>query len=261
MMPLTLFKNLTFTGVNLLTFFLYAGLSTGMLFLSLSLVQVQGYSQLQSGLTFLPFTLLMIFMARFAGGLADKYGPRPLLIGGPATAGAGLLILSFIKQTNGPADYWTTFFPGLLVFGAGMSFTVSPLTATVMGSVSDHFSGIASGVNNALTRISNVFANAILGALAVLLFTGALQQQIQHTQLSGKQKQIVMEQSPNLGDAKAPPGFDKHDQEMIKKLYHTGFIEVYARVMQLSAGLAFLGAIMSFLFIHNHTLKKRDNPL
>src|SRR6202012_852363 len=88
MMPLSLFANPTFSGVNLLTFFLYAGLGAGMLFLSLNMVQVQGYSQLQSGLTFLPFTVLMILLARFAGSLADKYGPRLLLIIGPVTAGA-----------------------------------------------------------------------------------------------------------------------------------------------------------------------------
>lgn len=109
-MPLHLFANATFSGTNLLTFFLYAGLGAGMLFLSLDLVQVQGYSQLQSGLTFLPFTILMICFARFAGTLADKFGAKLFLTAGPATAGIGLLILSFIKQTNGPADYWTTFF-------------------------------------------------------------------------------------------------------------------------------------------------------
>jgi EmrB/QacA subfamily drug resistance transporter len=256
MMPLKLFTNMTFSGVNLLTFFLYAGLGAGMLFLSLNMVQVQGYSQLQSGLTFLPFTILMISMARFSGALADKHGPRLLLIGGPATAGLGLLILSFVKQTNGPADYWTSFFPGIIVFGTGMSFTVAPLTAAVMGSVSDHFSGTASGVNNALTRIANVFANAVLGALAVLFFTGALQHQIEQIPLNAKQKQTVMAQAANLGDAKVPRGFNTSEQAAIKKLYHNGFIDVYAKVMQLSAALAFLGALMSFLFIRNGTIKK-----
>ncbi|MBB6125945.1 MFS transporter [Mucilaginibacter lappiensis] len=259
MMPLTLFRNMTFSGVNLLTFFLYAGLSAAMLFLPLNLVQIQGYSQLQSGLTFLPFTILMIGMARFAGGMADKHGPRLLLISGPATAGIGLLILSFVKQTNGPADYWTTFFPGIIVFGTGIAFTVAPLTAAVMGSVSDHFSGTASGVNNALSRIANVFANAILGALAVLFFTGALQQDIQNIPLNEKQKQTVMAQATNLGDAKVPADFNTHNQQIIKKLYHSGFISVYARVMQLSALLAFLGALMSFLFIKNSMVKKETS--
>jgi EmrB/QacA subfamily drug resistance transporter len=247
MMPLQLFKSATFSGANLLTFFLYAGLGAGMLFLSLNLVQVQGYTQLQSGLTFLPFTVMMIALARFAGGLADKYGPRLLLIFGPAAAGAGLLILSFVGQTNGPGDYWTTFFPGVIVFGLGMSFTVAPLTAAVMGSVSDHFSGTASGVNNAMTRIANVFANAIFGALAVLFFAGALQGQVTHIKLGGKQKQEVMAQAADLGNAKAPAGMN--DGKAIEQAYHESFIRAYADIMRISAGLGFLGALMGVVFI------------
>ncbi|MDB5134916.1 MAG: family efflux transporter permease subunit [Mucilaginibacter sp.] len=256
MMPLSLFANATFSGVNLLTFFLYAGLSSGMLFLSLNLVQAQGYSQLQSGLTFLPFTALMITIARFAGSLADKHGPRLLLIVGPATAGAGLLILSFVKQTNGPADYWTTFFPGILVFGLGMSFTVAPLTATVMGSVSDHFSGTASGINNALTRIANVFANAIFGALAVLFFAGALQGEIKNLPLNAKEKQSVKAEAVNLGNAKVPAGISAKDKVAIELYYHASFIHAYANIMRISAGLGFLGALMSVVFVRNSAVKK-----
>ncbi|MET3980076.1 EmrB/QacA subfamily drug resistance transporter [Mucilaginibacter sp. UYP25] len=256
MMPLQLFANLTFSGANLLTFFLYAGLGAGMLFLGLNMVQVQGYSQLQSGLTFLPFTVLMITIARFAGALADKHGPRLLLIGGPAAAGAGLLILSFVKQTAGPSDYWTTFFPGILVFGLGMSFTVAPLTAAVMGSVSDHFSGAASGVNNALTRIANVFANAILGALAVLFFSGALQGQLKNGKLNDKQRRVIEQQSVNLGNAKVPYGFEVKDKAAIEKAYKNSFIAAYGNIMRIAAGLGFLGALMAVLFIRNSAVKK-----
>jgi EmrB/QacA subfamily drug resistance transporter len=256
MMPLQLFRNLTFSGANLLTLFLYAGLGSGMLFLSLNLVQVQGYSQLQSGLTFLPFTILMIAIARFAGGLADKYGPRRLLILGPALAGLGLLILSFVKQTNGASDYWTTFFPGIIVFGLGMSFTVAPLTAAVMGSVSNHLSGTASGVNNALSRIANVFANAIFGALAVLLFSGALQTEIKGLPVNIKDKQEITAEAVNLGNAKVPPNISSPESITIEKAYHSAFIHAYQSIMQISAALGFLGALMAFVFIKDSGLKK-----
>ncbi len=256
MMPLYLFANPVFTGVNLLTFFLYAGLGAGMLFLSLNLVQIQGYSQLQSGLTFLPFTVLMITVARFSGTLADRYGPRLLLTIGPATAGTGLLLLSFVKQTAGPAEYWTTFFPGIIMFGLGMSFTVAPLTSTVMTSVSDHLSGTASGVNNALTRISNVFANAIFGALAVLLFAGALQDQLQSIPLDPSVKQSVVNEASNLGNAAVPKGVDVKYVKVICAGYRESFIHAYSGIMKISAGLGFLGALMTVIFIRNKTLKK-----
>jgi MFS family permease len=254
MMPLQLFGNAMFSGTNLLTLFLYAGLGAGMLFMSLNLVQVQGYSQLESGLTFLPFTVMMITLARFAGGLGDKYGPRWLLIFGPATAGLGLLILSFIKQTNGPSDYWTSFFPGVIVFGLGISFTVAPLTTAVMGSVSDHFSGVASGVNNAISRVANVFAIAIFGALAVLFFTGALQQQVKTINLNTKQKQEVMAQAANLGNAKVPQGIA--DSKIIERAYHQSFIKAYSNIMRIAAVLGFLGALMAVLFVKNVKVQK-----
>jgi EmrB/QacA subfamily drug resistance transporter len=253
MMPLHLFTSKIFSGANLLTFFLYAGLGSGMLFLSLDLVQAQGYSQLQSGLTFLPFTLLMIGLARYAGSYADKAGPRSLLIAGPAMAGAGLLILSFVGQTKGPAAYWTSFFPGILVLGLGMSLTVAPLTTTVMRSVSDQVSGTASGINNAVTRIANVFANAIFGALAVLLFTGSLTRELANTSLGAEEKKAAIAQAVNLGNAMPPADVNGHDRDIVTQAYRTGFIDTYATIMRISAGLAFLGALMAGLLVRNRT--------
>jgi EmrB/QacA subfamily drug resistance transporter len=247
MMPLYLFANPMFSGVNLLTFFLYAGLSSAMLFLSLNLVQAQGYSQLESGLTFLPFTLLMISIARPAGALADKWGPRRLLILGPTLAGCGMLLLSFVGLTKGPASYWTSFLPGVLVLGLGMSFTVAPLTTTVMNAVRDQYSGVASGINNALTRVANVFANAIFGALAVLLFTQALLQRLDTLQMQPESRQMVMAQAGDLGNAHVPAPIA--DKAVVAAIYRTGFIQVYQQIMRLSACLAFAGAVMGLLFV------------
>src|SRR6185437_7836024 len=251
MMPLHLFANPVFSGVNLLTFFLYAGLSSAMLFLSLNLVQAQGYSQLQSGLTFLPFTLLMIAIARPAGILADKWGPRLFLIFGPGLTGCGMLLLSFVGLTKGPASYWTSFLPGVLVLGLGMSFTVAPLTTTVMNAVSDQYSGVASGINNALTRVANVFANAILGALAVFFFTQALHHRLDMLPMQPATRQQVMAQASDLGNAHVP--VRSGDSALITAAYRTGFIQVYQQVMRLSACLAFAGAIMGLLFIRRRS--------
>ena len=243
MMPLSLFANPVFSGVNALTFFLYAGLGAAMLFLSLNMVQVQGYSQLQAGLTFLPFTVLLISLARYAGGLADKHGPRGLLIAGPATAGVGMLLLSFVGQTRGLSDYWTSFFPGVLVFGLGMAMTVAPLTATVMGAAGQPFSGVASGVNNALSRIANVFANAIFGALAVLLFTAALQQRVSGLPIAATGQaeeaaagqtvlRAVMAQAADLGNARVPAMVKAADRAGVAAAYKGAFISVYAAILR-----------------------------
>jgi EmrB/QacA subfamily drug resistance transporter len=274
MMPLSLFRNKVFTGVNLLTFFLYAGLSAAMLFLSLDMVQIQGYSQLEAGLNFLPFTLLLIGLSRFAGAWADRHGPRAVLIAGPVISGAGMILLSLIGQVHRLSDYWFTFFPGMLVFGLGMSLTVAPLTATVMGSVGNQFSGVASGVNNALSRVASVFANAVIGALAVVLFTGVVGQKVDGLGLDARDRQEVMAETAKLGDAKVPEdvrrgsvpsningeggskavqawasGADGGVAAQVMTAYRDGFIEVYQMILRIAAGLAFAGALMVILFV------------
>jgi preprotein translocase subunit SecG len=138
-----------------------------------------------------------------------------------------------------------------------MSLTVAPLTAAVMGSVSDHFSGTASGINNAMTRISGVFANAIFGALAVVFFSGALQQQLKTVGLNAKDKQAIIQQAADLGNAKVPPTIPQTDQLIIKKAYHVGFITAYANIMRISAALGFLGALMALVFIRS---KRNTKP-
>jgi EmrB/QacA subfamily drug resistance transporter len=274
MMPLSLFKNRVFSGVNLLTFFLYAGLSASMLFLSLDMVQIQGYSQLEAGLSFLPFTLLLIGVSRYAGGWADRHGPRTLLIAGPMVAGAGMILLSLVGQVHRHSDYWFSFFPGIVVFGLGMSLTVAPLTATVMGTVGSAYSGVASGVNNALSRVASVFANAVLGALAVVLFTGTVARKVDGLGLDPRDRQEVMAEAARLGDAKVPEdvsrgsgpsnlngeggskavqvwasGADGGVAAQVSAAYRDGFIEVYQIVLRIAAGLAFTGTLMVILFV------------
>lgn len=249
MVPLELFRNLTFSGVNLLTLLLYAGLNAAMLFMSLNLVQVQGYSQTESGLTLVPFTILMVLISRFAGNLADKHGPRWLLILGPMTVGIGMLVLSFIGQTQGPKSYWITFFPGILIFSTGMAFTVAPLTTAVMTSVKSRYSGTASGVNNAISRVSNVLANAIFGSLALVLFTSALESKLVDSRFSQREQSEILAQAANLGNAKVPLVIEAKKRPQVSQDFQASFIVSYQNIMMLASGLCFAGSLVSvFLY-------------
>jgi EmrB/QacA subfamily drug resistance transporter len=256
MMPLSLFRNPVFSGVNLLTFFLYSGLSAAMLFLSLNMVQIQGFSQLDAGLSFLPFTLLLIVLSRHAGAWADRHGPRTLLIAGPVIVGVGMILLSMVGQVHRRSDYWFTFLPGIVVFGLGMSLTVAPLTATVMGVVGNQFSGVASGVNNALSRVASVFANAVFGALAVVLFAGVVGRKVDGLGLDARDRREVMAETAKLGDAKVPEdvrtwtmGADGGVATQVEAAYRDGFIEVYQVIMRIAAGMAFAGALVVVFFV------------
>jgi EmrB/QacA subfamily drug resistance transporter len=249
MMPLRLFSSSTFAGTNLLTLFLYGALSIGMFFLSLNMIQAQGYSQSSAGLAFLPFTLVLATLSRFTGGLADRYGPRLSLIVGPALAGLGFLLFSFVGLTRGPAEYWTTFLPGMLVFSVGMAITVAPLTDAVMGAVPSHAAGTASGINNAVSRTAGVLAIAIVGAAALLVFKQALAAQTSGLGLAAATQQALASAAGQLGATQPPAGAPPAQVDSIRLAIRLAFVDAYRVVMWICAALAWASAAMAALLV------------
>ena len=163
MLPLRIFRSRQFSGTNLTTLAVYAGLG-GAIFLVVLRLQISlGYSALESGAAFVPFTVIMLFLSPAAGQLGQKVGARLPMTVGPIVAAAGILLLSRVA----PGDtYVSGVLPGIIVFGLGLALTVAPLTAAVLASVGDELTGVASGVNNAVARLAGLLAVAALPALA-----------------------------------------------------------------------------------------------
>ena len=171
MVPLGLFRIRRFAGSNLTTFAVYAGLG-GALFLVVLRLQVSlGYSALEAGAALVPFTVLMLLLSPAAGQLGRTLGPRLPMTVGPIVAGAGLVLMAGVEQGDG---YVAGVLPGVVVFGLGMSITVAPLTAAVLGSVEEHRVGVASGINNAVARLAGLLAVAALPALAGIDTSGSI---------------------------------------------------------------------------------------
>ena len=220
-----------------------------MLFLSLNIIQIQGYSQFQAGLTFLPFSAMMILVARRMGAFTDKYGARRFLIFGPALTAIGMFWLSTIGITSGPQAYWTTFFPPFLIFSLGMSITVVPLTTAVMSCVDESKSGIASGINNSVTRISGTFMNAILGAFAIFLFSKYVEVDLVSLSISDELHAKILNESSRLGEATSPVSSPPNLQKEVNKIFDVAFIQTYQWIGRLSAILAFLASIVAFFMV------------
>jgi EmrB/QacA subfamily drug resistance transporter len=162
MLDLALFRIRNFAVANMTTLATYAGLIGGLFFLGLYLQQVVGYSPLQAGLATTPVSLLLFALSPRWGKLASGAGPRLPMTAGPIVGGIGLLLL---LRVNTNADYLGDVLPALIVFGLGLSATVAPLTATVLDSVEGRHVGIASGVNNGISRVAGLLAIAVLGAV------------------------------------------------------------------------------------------------
>lgn len=162
MMPLGLFRVRNFGWGNIATFFVYGALGLNSFVIGVYLQQGAGLPATLAGLASLPISILMTVGSSWAGSLAGRIGPRvPMTVGPILMAGASLLMLS----VSASFDYWTQLLPGILLFGVGLTVTVSPLTAAILGSIDPSRSGIASAVNNAVARIAGLLAVAMLGQI------------------------------------------------------------------------------------------------
>lgn len=169
LLPLDLFRSRQFSGANLTTFTVYAALIGALFLLSLQLQQTLHYPPLAAGVATLPITIIMLLLSSPMGAFAQRIGPRLPMTTGPLVCAVGLALLTGAVPGS---TYLTGVFPGVAVFGLGLAVTVAPLTSAVLASVSDEHAGLASGVNNAVSRTAGLLSVAILPLLAGLSGTG-----------------------------------------------------------------------------------------
>jgi EmrB/QacA subfamily drug resistance transporter len=165
MLPFELFRSRQFASANLLALVTYAALG-GVIFLFVAFLQITlGYTAVQAGAATLPITVLLLALSTPSGAIAQRIGPRIPLTIGAVLAGAGLLLMAQIH----PGDrYFPGVLPSLIVFGVGLAALITPITATVLASVDSQHSGIASAINNALSRLGQMIAVAALPLAAGL---------------------------------------------------------------------------------------------
>ncbi|WP_240606861.1 MFS transporter [Microbacterium sp. Gd 4-13] len=162
MMPLDLFRARNFWTGNVATAFIYGALSLNGFVLGVYLQQGAGLPATLAGLASLPATVLMILFSSRVGALAGTWGPRLFMTIGPLLAAGGSLLLLSIGEDF---DYWWQVLPGIIVFGFGLTLTVSPLTSAILGAIDTSRSGIASAVNNAVSRVAGLIAVAMVALI------------------------------------------------------------------------------------------------
>lgn len=252
MMPLSLFKSRTFLGANLLTLLLYSALGGVFYFVPFNLIQVQGYSPTSAGAVFLPFILLMFFLSRWSGNLVNRYDAKLPLMVGPIIAAVGFILFA-IPGIGG--SYWLTFFPAILVLGLGMSVSVAPLTTTVMGSVRKRQVGVASGVNNAVSRTAGLLAIAIFNIFVFNAFNLSLDRRLAKLNVPSQVKQALADERINLAAAKVPDNISNELAKAIEKAIALSYVDSFRLIMFIAAALAIASAVVAFLTINNKRQK------
>ena len=218
LLPFELFRRRNFAFANAETFLVYGALG-GLFFFFTIYLQFLGFSPAEAGLANLPGSVVMILLSSRFGKTADQYGPRLLLTAGPVLVAIGMVLFSFMRSKTG---FWTFGLPGLVVFALGLSMVVAPITSTAMGSAPGRFAGIASGVNQTVSRLGNLLAVAVLGLVVLLVYKA------------------------NGGDRGVPIARGQHDHVL-----RSASMDAFRVAMLVSAGLALAGAVVAALGISN----------
>ena len=256
LVPLWLFRSRNFSVTNLSTLLIYGALYVFSYFNSLFLQGTLGYTATASGLAGVPGSLFLVFLSARFGALAARYGPRVFMAVGPAIMGLGLLWLARFPSTSAPwllnpsradtiaptSGYLIDALPALLIFGLGLTIMVAPLTTALMSSVPAAYSGIASAVNNAISRVGPQLAGAIIFIAITATFYAGLAVRVPGIDPSSPE---LRRQVTPLN----PPGPDVPSP--LASAAHEASTEAYHLAMLVAAGLLFAGAAVNAVGIRN----------
>ncbi|HEY1655063.1 MAG TPA: MFS transporter [Candidatus Tumulicola sp.] len=234
-LPFGLFKSRAFTGINVMTFLLYGALAGMFFFLPFVMILVDGYSATVAGFALLPFLALIVGLSRYSGALVYREGRRAMLVAGPTVAAVGFAAFATLPDLH----YWSGVFPSVILVGIGMGFTVAPLTTTLIDSVDEHHVGLASGINNAVSRVAGLLAIAVLGAIIAAAFGARLEGHMTAAALSPAQRHEVDAQRSEMAAARF---HDRLEKRVVDAAYLDGFRVVAAVCALLAAGSAIAAA-------------------
>jgi EmrB/QacA subfamily drug resistance transporter len=251
MMPLSLFRIPRFLAANLLTFLLYGALIGALYVTPFYLIQVRRYAPANAGAVFLPLIALMFVFSARVGALVPRIGERVLLSTGAILAGAGFAAFALSDGLNG---YVRAILPGVLLLGAGMTCAVAPLTTAVMSSVPENSTGIASAVNNALSRLAGLLAVSVLSLVLAHGFATTLSVRLAHSGLPAEARAEMIANRSRLHGIPIPLGLTPGQQDEAKSLLDVAFLSGFRSVMFACAAGAWAGALAVLVLL------RKTNP-
>jgi EmrB/QacA subfamily drug resistance transporter len=241
MLDLGLFRIPTFVGASVAAFVLSASMFAMFLYLTLYIQNILGYTALQSGLRFMPVTLLSFAVAPAAGKLAERLGVRWFLAGGLTFVGAGLLLMGGLQ----PGDDWTALLPGFLLCGIGIGLTNPPLASAAIGVVDPRRAGMASGINSTWRQVGIATGIAAWGAIFQHKVASTFVQDATRAGLKGGPRVS----GSQLADFISFGGAQRTGNPALARLGEQAFASGLNHILMLAAIVAFAGAVLSGLLV------------
>jgi hypothetical protein len=249
MMPLSLFRIPRFLAPNLLTFLLYGALGGALYVIPFYLIQVRHYAPAAAGAAFLPLILIMFLFSARIGGLVPRFGERFLLCSGAALAGTGFAAFALLDGQHG---YARAVLPPVLILGFGMALCVAPLTNAVISSVPKTQTGIASAVNNALSRLGGLIAVSLLALVLAHGFVATLTARLASSSLPPEARQQMLSNQAHLHDIPIPSGLTQAQRAQAALLLDQSFLAGFQAVMLACAVSACCGGLAALLLLRKN---------
>jgi EmrB/QacA subfamily drug resistance transporter len=247
MVDFSLFRSRTFLGANAVAFIVSFAMFAMFFFIALYLQNILGYSPVEAGVRFLPSTLMIVLIAPIAGRLADRVGPRPLMVTGLSLTAFALFLQTRIEVDTG----YGLLLPAFILMGIGMALVMSPMSTAAMNSVLPEKAGVGSGILSMNRMVGATFGVAAIGALFQHLARDDLSHRLAGTGVSEAQReQIVHNLGAGGGDVSLPP--------QVVSAAHDAFIHALSNGMWLSTGVAALGAVLAFVLIAPKKVERPD---
>jgi predicted MFS family arabinose efflux permease len=244
MFDVALFRKPTFTGASVAAFTLSAGMFAMFLYLTLYLQTILGFSPLQTGLRFLPFTVVSFFVAAGAGKMTTRVPARLQLFGGLLATGAGLLLMRGLSGTSG----WTALLPGFIVAGAGVGMVNPSLASTAIGVVPPQRSGMASGINSTFRQVGVATGIAVLGSIFQSRLSSALAPTLGGTPVAGHVASVAHAVAGGAASAvlHAVPG---PLRPRATQAVHAAFANALNDILLVGALIAIAGAVLALALV------------
>lgn len=256
-LPLRLFRSRTFSSSNTISLVFHGVIQPALLYLPLNLIQVQGYSATFTGLSIIPLILVATLGSALVGPLLDRRGPRVPMALGLILVAAGFLAFASVGVTAGESEYLSTFFLPVVLFGFGFGLSFAPLTMAAMASAPERNAGIASGVNNTMTRVGQVLVVGILGGLAITWFGQLLMNDDYIQSLPADAQTQLAAESVYLVETSIPDSLSAEEQARVSRVIHESFAATFNILMIIGAVACALSAVFAIFTIDDRELKRK----
>jgi hypothetical protein len=203
----------------------------------------------------------MFLLSRWAGGLVNRYGAKLPLVVGPIITAIGFALFALPDIGRDVGSYWITFFPAVVVIAVGMVITVAPLTTAVMGAVDERHAGVASGINNAVSRTAGLLAIAVLGIVALSAFNSSLDSRLSTLHLSSTVQHTIDVQRIRLAGITVPTNVSTEMQLALKRAVAESFVSTFRLIALICAVLALASALSAGLLIEGKKPARAESTM